>query len=116
MKNGKLRKKGKKEATKGIEVQIGKPSECLERKKITSIWEYWKWSLSNKGKMKEIIRKIPQKNKKTSRKQTLRLKSHQENNQFIFEAILKIDKEGTQANKPKDKEIDVYAQDLTNKK
>ena len=53
--------------------------------------------------------------KKTSRNQSLLQKSQQRNKQLgkLFWTFLKVDKGGTQTNRPKHKDIDDYAQGLT---
>ena len=43
-------KREKRETVERIELKIKKESEFLKRRKITSIWEYWKWTLSNFSK------------------------------------------------------------------
>ena len=91
--------------------QIRKSSGRLERKKITFTWEYWKQTPSNRDERKSKKRLL-QKNEKTSRKQTIQQKSHQRNKYLdslfcnILWTIFQIDKEGTQINGTKDKEID----------
>ena len=62
--------------------------------------------------MKEKILKIPPTNEKTSQNQDLQQKSHQRIKFLcigpckIFGTILKMDKGGTQTNRPKDKKVD----------
>ena len=66
-------------------------------------------------KQKEMKKRVPLKNEKTSEKQVLQQKSYQRNKVLgsptckILEIILKMDKRGTQTNRAKNKEIDDFA-------
>ena len=52
-----IMKSGKRETSEGLELSNKESIKKLGKKrKITSTWEYWKWTPSNKTEMKENIR------------------------------------------------------------
>ena len=69
-------KNGKRVTTEGIELPNQESIKTLSRK-ITSSWEYWKWTLSNIKDEGRNKKRVPQKNKETSQNQPLPQKSYQ---------------------------------------
>ena len=59
-------KNGKRQMTEGTEQLNQEKYECLQKKKITSVWEYWMWTLSNNQSLKENKRNLLQMNEKTA--------------------------------------------------
>ena len=59
-----IMKSGKREAVERKNYQIRKALECLEKRKMTNIWEYWKQTPSNKRRKKK---KKKRKEKTTSK-------------------------------------------------
>ena len=80
--------------------QIKKELERLEKKKITSVWKYWKRKKSNMRWWKKEKKRVSQTNYKISRNKAMQQESQQRNNPLgrpsckITGTILKINEGG----------------------
>ena len=91
--------------------QSGK-TESSEKRKITSLWEYWKQTHQIPGDERQNKKRLLQTNEKDSQSQSLLQTSHKMDKDVssplwkILWTILKMDKGKTQINRPNDKKLD----------
>ena len=64
-----IMKNGKPQMTEGMDLPTRKKSECMEKRKLSSTWEYWKHIQTNKWRWKKNLERVSQENEKTTRSQ-----------------------------------------------